>query len=502
MIPISIVVAVSSIAALGNHTLPERTPLHIRLTTAVGSYASLRGSPVSAVLIAPVISEGKIVLPAGSTVSGEVKSVTRVGLGLRHETAALTLGFDQITPPDEQPISITARVSEVDNGRERITADGRIQGVRSTGSVCNRVAGYIRTALQWEIHAELAEWAFRSLLMEVPEPEIYYPAGVEMTLALTDPLLVPANSELEESNAQEITGEHREDLARIAAALPFRTHVPSTGRPSDFTNLLFVGSEEELVKAFEAAGWTQPRQASLRDGIHWVRAIAEGHGDGRGSMSIQLLNGVQADLAWEKGFNDVAKRHHIRIWKLAEQWHGRDIWIGAATRDIDIAYMRRGKAVSHRIDSDIDQERDKVAYDLAFSKYANILAWIDRAEFPRSSSNATGDPVVSDGRLAVVELEDCPAPRLATASIDSTKLPEHGSLLQRLLRREILSARNQLLRTNPYWRTVDGGRLLIEAVRHREQKTADSDAASNSSVPASAASALVRFARSAELRMQ
>lgn len=507
MIPTCVLVALSSIATLATHTVPDRTPLHIRLTTTVGSYASVRGSEVSAVLIAPVISDGRIVLPAGSILSGEVKSVTRVGLGLRHETAALNLAFDRITPPEQTPISMAARVSEVDNARERTNADGSIQGVRSTGSICNRVAGYIRMALQWEIHAELAVWAFRSLLMEVPEPEIYYPAGVEMTLVLSDPLLVPANSNVDETGAQEISGESREDLARIAAALPYRTQVPATGRSSDFTNLLFVGSEQELVTAFEAAGWTQPRPASWRDGLHWVRAIAEGHGDGEGSMSIQFLNGVQSDLAWEKGFDDVAKRHHIRIWKLPEQWQGRDMWIGAATHDVDIAYMRRGKAVSHRIDAEIDQERDKVAYDLAFSECANILAWIDRADFPRSAMNATGDPVVSDGRVAVVELEDSAAPRLASASTGATNVPAHGSLLQRLLRREILSARNEILRTNPYWRSVDAGRLLIEAVRHREQKPRDSEAASNSdgssaAGSAPAASALVRFARSAEVRMQ
>jgi hypothetical protein len=54
------------------------------------------------------------------------------------------------------------------------------------------VSGYVKTALQWEIHAALAEWAIRSLLMEIPEPEIYYPAGVELTLSLTEPVALAA----------------------------------------------------------------------------------------------------------------------------------------------------------------------------------------------------------------------------------------------------------------------------------------------------------------------
>ncbi len=88
---------------------------------------------------------------------------------------ALDLEFNQITPLGGREHSDFRASYEVDNGRERVTRDGRIQGVRSTGSLCYRVSGYVRTALQWEIHAELAEWAIRSLVMELPEPEIYYP---------------------------------------------------------------------------------------------------------------------------------------------------------------------------------------------------------------------------------------------------------------------------------------------------------------------------------------
>ena len=45
---------------------PAGTPLHVRLTHAVGSYASRPHSRVEAVLIAPVKSGGETILPAGS----------------------------------------------------------------------------------------------------------------------------------------------------------------------------------------------------------------------------------------------------------------------------------------------------------------------------------------------------------------------------------------------------------------------------------------------------
>jgi hypothetical protein len=463
-----------AIAALTTRPLPEGTQLHIRLTTAVGSYASTPGSPVSAVLIAPVTLDGETLLQAGSTLSGKVKAVTRVGFGVRHETAGLNLEFNQLTPLDGEAMPISAQVTEVDNSRERVAQDGRIQGVRSTGSICYRVSGYVRMLLQWEIHAALAEWAIKSLIVQLPEPEIYYPAGVELTLALTRPLNldVPLDAALnaEQQAASQLTDDQREELERDIAAMPFRTQAPSSGRSSDLTNVLFIGSRDQIASAFTAAGWTQADPASLRGRINWLRAVAELRGDGVAPMSLLLLNGSAPDMSWQKGLNDVSKRHHIRMWKEDTTWHGQEMWVGAATRDVDFAYMRPGNRLSHKIEENVDQERDKVAYDLAYTSCGNPLDWADRADFPRSASNATGDPIITDGRMVVVELNDCDTPRLSTETLDATPLPEHGDKWQRFARREVLSTRNEFMRQNLYWRTYEGSRWFVEWIRRRNKR--------------------------------
>jgi hypothetical protein len=412
------------------------------------------------------------VLAAGSTLTGKLKSVTRVGLGLRHETAGLNLQFDRITPPDGDGVPISTRVFEVDNGREHVARDGRIQGIRSTGSISYRVSGYIRTMLLWDVHAELAEWAIRSLLMELPEPEIYYPAGVELTLLLTQPLNLQDLQPQEESTVA-ISGEEREDLARIVSRMPERTHVPASDRAADVTNILLIGSHDQIVTAFDAAGWSQPAPRWFRSRISFIRAVAELHGDDAAPMSLLLLDGAEPGMSWQKGLNDVSKRHHIRMWKAAGTWHGNEVWVGAATRDIDFEYLRPGHALSHKIAENIDEERDKVAYDLAFSSCGNILERADRRDLPRFAHNATGDPIFTDGRVAVIQLNDCESPRFWTDSVDSTPIPEHGDKWQRFARREILSGRNELLRTNPYWRTYEAGRWIFDSIRQRMQRNAD-----------------------------
>jgi hypothetical protein len=334
------------------------------------------------------------------------------------------------------------------------------------------VSGYIRTALQWEEHAEIADWVIRSFIMELPEPEIYYPAGVELTLALTKPLVANPAFSYGQQAPQQLNGDQREELAGDAADMPYRTQAPTSGRPSDLTNVLFIGSHDQIAAAFSAAGWTQANPSSFRRRINWIRAAGELRGDVDAPMSLLLLNGAEPDMSWEKGLNDVSKRHHIRIWRESTRWRGQEMWVGAATRDIDFAYMRPGGRLSHKIEQDVDQERDKVAYDLAFTSCGNLLDWVERDDFPRFVRNATGDPIITDGRMVAVEVNDCDAPRLSTETFDATPLAIHGGLLRRFARREVLSARNALLRTNPYWRAYEGSRMLAQWIRRRREPTA------------------------------
>ncbi len=455
-----------SLSLLAMRQAPAGTQLHIRLTTPVGTYASAVGEPVSAVLIAPVAAEtGETLLPAGSSLEGTVKRVTRVGLGLVHETAALELEFNGIRLPGGEQMPMASRVVEVDNGRERVIRDGNILGERTTSSVAYRVSGYIRTALCWEIHARLALWAVKSLLIRVPEPELYYAPGVEMTLSLTEPMLGTAQTE-----SAKLSGPEREQVRLLVSQMPYRA-TSKASVPSDLVNMMFVGSRKQLVEAFEAAGWTRPSARTMRSRIQNVRAFVEGVGYRAAPMSMLLLNETEPDMSWQKSLNDVSKRHHVRVWKQAETWDGQEIWAGAATRDINFAYMRPGSAWTHRIEEDIDRERDKIAYDFQFTSCTDLVDFWDRPGAPLSAKNASGDPMSTDGRIAIIRLNDCASPRLMQAG-NSASLPIHGNYFQRLARRQILSVRSDFYRTNMYWRTYEGVRWAVLAIRHRNAPAA------------------------------
>lgn len=404
--------------------------------------------------------DGGILLPAGSVLNGSVKRAQRVGFGLMHETATLELDFNRIELPDGESFPIATRVSEVDNGREWVTGDGSIRGVRTTSSISYRASGYIRTALCWEVHARLALWTVKMLVLQVPEPEIYYAPGAELTLWLTAPLV---SREAEEPAANPEDGAPTE-LEQELSGMPYRAYTPAN-RASDLLNIVVIGSREQIASAFAAAGWTQARRASLRSRLNDVRAVVEDQGYRSAPMSKMLVNDAEPDMAWEKGLNDMAKRHHIRLWKQSTTWEGQEIWMGAATRDVDFAFLRPGQAVSHKIEQDIDLERDKVARDLQFTNCTVSANWWERPGAPLNARNSTGDPMITDGRLAIVRMNDCTAPR--TIAADEAPLRVHGNYFQRLLRRQILSVRSDFYRTNVYWRTYEGARWMVLAMRHR-----------------------------------
>ena len=226
----------------------------------------------------------------------------------------------------------------------------------------------------------LAVWAIKTLLVQVPEPEIYYPAGVELTLALTGPMLAPEPQQAPATLDRQTTAANRGGAggSRLRALMQ---RIPTARRILSMS-----------CSSVPAMIWPPPlkprdgssrQQATLRAKIRSIRAVADGHGDSTAPMSDLLVEDQKADMSWQKSFNDVSKRHHIRIWKQPATWNGRAIWIGAATHDIDFAFWRPGKAMAHKIAENVDDERDKVVNDLLFTSCADVLDTPERCRYSR-----------------------------------------------------------------------------------------------------------------------
>src|SRR6185369_3002345 len=164
---------------------------------------------------------------------------------------------------------------------------------------------------------------------------------------------------------------------------PFQTVAENPPKPSDITNLMLIGTAEQVKQVFATAGWTTPAELNATAKFETVRAIAENRGYNEAPVSVLLLEGKPPDLVFQKLNNTFAKRHHLRVWLRPSTFEGKPVWVVAATHDTGISFSEQNRTFIHKIDSQIDRERAKVVNDLLFTGHVQSVALVDRPEVPQ-----------------------------------------------------------------------------------------------------------------------
>ena len=93
------------------------------------------------------------------------------------------------------------------------------------------------------------------------------------------------------------------------------------------------------------------------------------------------------------------------LWRRPSTVQDRPVWAVAATHDTGINFSEADRTFIHRIDSSIDREREKVVNDLVFTGRVASMLLVDRTGIPQNAQNATGDNLVTDGKIAVLVLQ-------------------------------------------------------------------------------------------------
>jgi hypothetical protein len=230
--------------------------------------------------------------------------------------------------------------------------------------------------------------------------EIMYPAGTDLQVQVVRPSVLKQNAQW--AGWPQMTPDPK--LRQLVTTMPQRTTTPKK-TPSDLTNLVFLGTKEELITAFGEAGWIEADNLNVRSALKAAQATMRSTGYSDAPVSLLLLEGRPPDLVLQKSLNTFAKRHHIRIWKLTELYNGREVWVGAATHDIATLSSKGKTKWTHRIDPHIDRERDWVLTDLLFAGTATAYVDLDRPAAPKQAENATGDAILTDGKVSVVQLK-------------------------------------------------------------------------------------------------
>ncbi len=178
------------------------------------------------------------------------------------------------------------------------------------------------------------------------------------------------------------------------------------GKPGDMVNFLVLGSEDQLRRTFQAAGWVLVDRTKTDAVLHGILATISKQAYTEMPMSELYLFGRPQDFgfAHAEPLAVVATRHHLRVWQAPFQVAGQTLWVGAATHDIGFEKDQRNGSVTHKIDPNIDLEREYVGQTLGGS---GIVAQLTHAlpENPLTEAHtATGGTFHSDGRVLVMVL--------------------------------------------------------------------------------------------------
>jgi hypothetical protein len=377
--------------------IPGGTDLQIRLTSGIHTSTDKAKQTFEAVVIAPVLASGEMAIASGAKVAGHIKEVTSAVKP--EDQAVLELSFDQLSDSaGGHKTPMAAKLVSVDNARESVDSEGKITGIIAAHTGSGRMdQGISKVAERYPGLADVLS-QIKGTVVKEADANIDYEPGVEMTIELTKPLeWTQSTGGL---NVRAI--EPEEELYRAANRQPFRTMADRPARPSDVTNLMFLGTRQDIEEAFEKAGWSTAEQLNQKSKLETFRAIVEQRGYKDAPVSTLLLEGAPPDLVFQKQNNTFAARHHLRIWRRPGLFRGQEIWVCSATHDIAIEFSEQNRTFIHKIDSNIDRERAKVVNDLLFTGLVRGLALVDRPNIPSNLFNATGDALDTDGKLAVI----------------------------------------------------------------------------------------------------
>jgi len=351
-------------------TIPDGTPIKLRLAESVSSAHARVGDRLDFVVVRDVSVEGFDVIPAGAIAHGSitgVKGKRLLGIG-----GKVALKLDSVELINGERAGLRAHLEVRGRSRTKLMAAAMI----TTGLIFLPAApvflltrGHDSTVVEsTEITAQI-DGAASLLSAGLPGP--------------------PENfSELDE----------------MMNFLPPRVF-SGEGRQGDMLNLVFVGHQEDVQQAFKRAGWVITDKWRPLFVWHLLRHRTS---DAQLPMARFYLFGRVQDYSYalpDPGAI-MSRRHHLRIWKTDYTVDGMPIWAAAATHDVAIEIAKRGRLINHRIDPAVDAERDFVGTDLTNTLSVSREEYLHSAAPVFQAQTASGEPYHSDSRILLLDLHE------------------------------------------------------------------------------------------------
>ena len=367
----------------------------VRLTTQVWSDKSRTGDPITAVVTAPVYDKDRLLLAPGTRIDGTVLFAQKAPS--KYARPRLVLDFSNVIHRDGSKSPLYTRVLSVDNARETVR-NNEIFGIvqpHASGKMALALSamGAVNPIASYAIQGTRAAYGL-SLRREVN-----FPAGTDMTIQVTRPSRLKSKDPWPGWPALNVD----QDLQKLVDRTPVRSETGDK-QPADVTNIMFLGTSQQVIAAFEESGWTQADDVGVKSGLKTFQASIRQSGYSSSPFMTLNLDGKAPEFAYQKGLDTIAKRHHLRIYHQPARYQGMDVWVATATHDIGIGSSRKGTKWFHRIDSHIDRERERIKNELLLSGMAESFALVDRKHVAKVHANATGDKLITDRKMLVLRM--------------------------------------------------------------------------------------------------
>lgn len=363
------------------------TPVQLQLAETISSAHVHKGDRLKFVVVKDVEVGGFTVIRAGAPAEGSVVAVKGkrpFGMG-----GDVTLKLDSVELTSVERIALEAHKE----------FKGRSHTIRMAMGIAVTAAFYPPAAPVF-----LLTRGRDSTVLKGTEMTAYTKSTISMSVTNL-PLAVENTSALRE----------------MTALLPPRA-MNGEGREGDMLNLLFVAQEDELQATFARAGWLRVEKSKPQ--IIWHLLCQRKHYTKLPMNKLYVFGRAQDySYALPDPRFIVAQRHHLRIWKTDRLVNGVPLWVAAATHDVSIEFVKRKFRLFHRIDPNVDAEREFIAGNLAETRQLAREQYVTSATPVFSAQTETGQPYYSDSRMLLLELNTETAPTAVGTQV-AAKIPE------------------------------------------------------------------------------
>jgi hypothetical protein len=199
--------------------------------------------------------------------------------------------------------------------------------------------------------------------------------------------------------------EDEEELHRALENVPCCTQKKNGSGRNDPINFILIGDTDDIFPALIYRGWDVTEPITFSSGLRAFKSFFSGARYRTSPMSSLFFYKRHQDIGLQKARSTIHERNHLRLWLSPMKYRGKDIWIGAVSRDIGSYFTwRTWWGTAHAIDPDIDEAREYLMQDLVFSQAVSKVGYVDGVGIATQDNphrNFMNQPYWTDGKRVV-----------------------------------------------------------------------------------------------------